>query len=172
MQDIWIESVSNWTRNKRRSRCWEKPQNIPAVLIPASPRACQVSALEHKYFLQKMGFLTWVGAISPPPKAAPCATLPAGTTSLRQRFQPIRKINCFCFYISAVTEAKELEKGTLGSLHCPQVRIYRFSPSHGKAGCTFTPEQEPRVCTRKFCLQSRDFVHWTDRSILRTQEYF
>lgn len=136
------------------------PQGLPGLCIGT------------QIFPAENGILTWVGAISPPPKAAPCATLPAGTTSLRQRFQPIRKINCFCFYISAVTEAKELEKGTLGSLHCPQVRIYRFSPSHGKAGWTFTPEQEPRVCTRKFCLQSRDFVHWTDRSILRTQEYF
>lgn len=44
----------------------------------------------------------------------------------------IRKINCFCFYISIVTQAKELEKNkqTLGSqdLHCPQVSIYRAFP--------------------------------------------
>lgn len=138
----------------RRSRCWKTPK------YPSCPRFCIPQGLPGlcigtQLFPPENGIVPWLGATAIlllPWKLlvplSPWALSAAGTALCRciDVGRTIRKINCFCFYISIVTEAKELEKWTLGSQTCIAHRwvFTGFSPSRGKDGWKFTPEQERR----------------------------
>lgn len=153
----------------RRSRCWKNPKisQLSSFLHPPGPARS----------------LHWNTAISSRKwDFFPCAIVlfPRKLLvllSLQERLcrcinvsRTIRKINCFCFYISIVTEAKELEKMNpwFSDLHCPQVSIYRDFPIPWEGAGNL---HQSRVCTRSFHLKSRDFGHWTNRSIAKIQEY-